>query len=125
MKTMLSALFLALAGSVFADPQLSSWFTADSTKLAQIYRTDADNQSDRTETTWSNGRNVQSQPAFSGVQEVLSSSNWVYVRSTGLGSHIMGPWENGWFPNLPTDQHFIFAFPRHPAPQTTHGFNHL
>ena len=75
--------------------------------------------------TWSNGRNNQSRPAYSGVQEILSSSNWIYVRSTGLGSHIMGPWQNGWFPNLPIDQHFIYAFPRHPQPQTGHRFNHL
>jgi len=114
-----------LAVPAFADPQITSWFTANSGKPAQIYRTDADKLSGQTATTWSNGRNNQSQPANCGVQEILSSANWVYIRSTGLGSQIMGPWLNGRFPNLPTDQHFIFAIPRHPKPQTASGNNHL
>jgi hypothetical protein len=126
MKTVFpAALFVAFVSSVFADPQLTSWFTLDSGKFAQIYRTDAEKISGKTETTWSNGRNVQAQPAYCGVQEILSSSNWIYVRSTGLGSQIMGPWQNGRFPNLPTDQHYIFAIPRHPKIQTGNNFNHL
>ena len=112
-------------GKVFADPKINSWFTLDSGKFAQIYRTDAEKNSGHTETTWSNGRNNQSQPAYCGVQEILSSSNWIYVRSTGLASQTMGPWQNGWFPNLPTDQHFIFAIPRHPKVQTGNNFNRL
>jgi hypothetical protein len=117
--------FLALAVPVFADPQITSWFTLDSGKFAQIYRTDAEKNAGQPETTWSNGRNTQAQPAYCGVQAIVSSTNWIYVRSTGLGSQIMGPWQNGWFPNLPTDQHFIFAIPRHPKVQTTQSFNHL
>ena len=126
MKTILLTLqFVATTSIVFADPQIASWFTVNSAKFAQIYRTDAEKLSGRTETTWSNGRNAQSQPAFCGVQEILSSSNWVYIRSTGLGSQVMGPWQNGRFPNLPTDQHFIFAIPRHPTVQTGNRFNRL
>lgn len=126
MKTIFAfAVFCALTVSGFADPQITSWFTLDSGKLAQIYRTDADKFSSKMETTWSNGRNVQSQPAYCGVQEILSSSNWVYVLSTGLGSQVMGPWQNGRFPNLPTDQHFIFAMCRYPVEQPATGFNHL
>jgi hypothetical protein len=107
------------------DPQITSWFTLDSGKFAQIYRNDDAKLSGQTQTTWSNGRNSQAQPAYCGVQEILSSSNWIYVRSTGLGSQVMGPWLNGHFPNLPTDQHFIFAIPRHPKVQTTYRFNPL
>ena len=126
MKIILSVvIFCALTGTVFADPQISSWFTLDSGKFAQIYRTLAEKNSGQPETTWSNGRNTQSQPAYCGVQKIVSSSNWIYVFSTGLGSQIMGPWQNGWFPNLPTDQHFIFAIPRHPTAQTGNRFNHL
>ena len=55
--------FCALTAPAFADPQLTSWFTLDSGKFAQIYRNDADKISGRTETTWSNGRQTQSQPA--------------------------------------------------------------
>ena len=84
MKIMIATLmalgFIATAG---ADPQLSSWFTLDSGKYAEIYRTDAEKQADQPETTWSNGRQMQLSPAYSGVQEILSSSNWIYIRSTG------------------------------------------
>ena len=126
MKIILAILLLTtLRGQVFADPIISSWFTLNSGKLAQIYRTPAEKNSAQPVTTWSNGRNTQSQPAYCGVQEILSSSNWVYIRSTGLGSQIMGPWQNGRFPNLPTDQHFIFAIPRHPKAQSANEFNHL
>jgi len=126
MKIFLAILLLAtLRGQVFADPIISSWFTLNSGKVAQIYRTPAEKNSDQPVTTWSNGRNTQSQPAYCGVQQILSSSNWVYIRSTGLGSQIMGPWQNGRFPNLPTDQNFIFAIPRHPKTQSANEFNHL
>jgi len=115
----LAATLKSLAG----DPQLTSWFTADSNQFAQIYRNNAAKNSDSLTTTWSNGRNTQAQPAYCGIQEILSSSNWIYVRSTGLPGQIMGPWQNGYFPNLPTDQHFIYAIPRHPTVQTGNYFN--
>jgi hypothetical protein len=131
MKTLLIASsFVVFVASASADPQITSWFTLDSGQYAQIYRTDADKFSGRAETTWSNGRQSQWQPAFNGVQEILSSSNWVYIRSTGLGSQVMGPWYNDTqrrflFPNLPTDQHFIIAIPRHPAVLASRHFSHL
>ena len=118
-------IFIAFKAYAVSDPQISSWFTVDSSQFAQIYRTDGAKSSGEVETTWSNGRNAQTQPAYCGVQEVLSSANWIYIRSTGLGSQVMGPWQNGRFPNLPTDQHFIFAIPRHPAVQTASRFNPL
>ena len=120
-----AVIFCVLAMNAFADPQITSWFTLDSGKFAQIYRNDAEKNSRRTATTWSNGRNLQSQPAYCGVQEILSSTNWIYVRSTGLGSQVMGPWQNGYFPNLPTDQHFIFAICRYPVAQPATGFHQL
>ncbi|MGN6552609.1 MAG: YHYH protein [Verrucomicrobiota bacterium] len=125
MKSLLSLLFGMAAVNAWADPQLTSWFTLRSTEPARIYLNDSAKAANQSVMTWSNGRNVQSQPAYCGVQAVLSSSNWVYIRSTGLGSQIMGPWLNGRFPNLPTDQHFVFAMPRHPTVQTNGGFNHL
>ena len=107
-----------------ADPQLTSWFTVNSGKTAAIYRTDAEKIAGTPETTWSNGRLSQNRPAYDGVQEILFSSNWIYVHSSGLGSQVMGPWyldpqHRRLFPNLPTDQNFIFAFPRHPVVQTS------
>jgi hypothetical protein len=123
--TLAAALCYAFAFNGFADPQLTSWFTLRSDQPALIYPNNAAKAADQTMTTWSNGRNVQAQPAYCGVQGIYSSSNWVYIRSTGLGSQIMGPWLNGNFPNLPTDQKFIYAIPRHPTVQPSNRFNHL
>src|SRR5581483_11149064 len=82
---------VALAAKA-SDPQVASWFTADSGNFARIYLNDAMKAAGQSNTTWSNGRLAQSQPAPAGVQEILTSSNWVYIRSTGLGSQVMGPW---------------------------------
>lgn len=125
MKITFMFVALAITTARAADPQIASWFTLNSTKPAQIYPNNAAKNSGQPSTTWSNGRNTQAQPANCGVQEILSSSNWVYIRSTGLGSQIMGPWLNGNFPNLPVDQHFIYAFTRHPIEQKGNNFNHL
>lgn len=126
MKTLVRLMiFIAFRAYSSSDPQIASWFTVDSGNYAQIYRDNAAKSSGRTETTWSNERNSQMQPAYCGIQEILSSSNWIYVRSTGLGEQVMGPWQNGYFPNLPTDQHYIFAIPRHPTAQAARRFNPL
>ncbi len=81
-------LWLGLGLHVWADPQITSWFTVDSGQFARIYRTDADRLSGKSEVTWGNGRLNQLQPADCGVQEIYSSANWVYVRSTGLAMSI-------------------------------------
>jgi hypothetical protein len=138
MKTVKVALLsVALAGAVLisqsasvAEPVITSWFKIDSGNYARIYPNDFEKAEGKTVTTWSNGRLSQFQPAYCGVQAVYSSSNWIYVCSTGLGSQVMGPWfldpqHRRLFPNLPTDQHFILRLPRHPVAQTTHGFNPL
>jgi len=126
MKTFIHlVIFIALKAFAADDPQISSWFTVNSGNFAQIYRDNSAKATGETETTWGNGRNNQPAPAYCGVQEVLSSANWIYVRSTGLGSQVMGPWLNGRFPNLPTDQHFIFCIPRHPTVQADTRFNPL
>src|SRR6185369_1152167 len=93
MKTSIAAILLAMTTSAsFADPQVTSWFTLDSTNVARVYLNDQMKASGQTVNTWHNGQMSQSQPAYCGVQEILTSANWLYVRSTGLGSHIMGPW---------------------------------
>jgi len=107
------------------DPRITSWYTLDSSRLARLYRTPAKQAANQPETTWSNGRNTQAFPVRCGVQQISSSSNWVYVSSTGLPGQIMGPWEGGRFPNLPVDQHFIFAIPLHPVKQSGDAWNRL
>ena len=112
-----------------AEPQVTSWLTSYSGQYARIYASDAAKTAGTTVTTWSNGAQTQSLPAYSGVQEIYSSSNWIYIRSTGLGNHTMGPWYNDAsrtvaFVNMPVNQKNIFRFPRSttvPATKTTVG----
>src|ERR1041385_8771480 len=74
------------------DPRVDSWFTAYSGQYARLYATDADKNSGNAVVTWSRGTLSQSTPVYSGVHEVYSSPNWVYLRTSGLGAHTMGPW---------------------------------
>jgi hypothetical protein len=118
MKTVQTLIVAGVAGIILtaanaaADPQISSWFTADSAKYARIYTTDANRTNGVSVTTWSNGTQTQSLPAYSGVQEIDSSSNWIYIRTTGLGIHVMGAWQNGSFPNLPVNTKTLYRIPR-------------
>jgi hypothetical protein len=118
-------LFACLIGQhAFADPQITSWFTTYSGKYCHIYTNDTMKANGTTVTTWSNGTQTQSSPAYCGAQQIMTSSAYVYVRSTGLGSHVMGPWWNNTahtvvFVNLPANQKMIYRFPRTPTPATT------
>lgn len=94
-----------------ADPQLSSWFTANSAFYARVYQTTADRTIGTAVTTWSG----HTSPAHSDIYEVLHSASWVYVRSTSLASHVMGPWLNpqgGQFVYWPATQGGLRRFPR-------------
>jgi hypothetical protein len=93
------------------DPRTNSWFTTYSGKYARVYTNAASFTANNAVTTWGNGSQTQSSPAYCGVQEVYSSSNWVYFRTTGLGSHTMGNWSAG-FPNLPANQKVLYRIPR-------------
>src|SRR4051794_40000686 len=89
-----------------ADAQLDSWLTTYSGQYARLYATDADKASGNAVTTWSRGTLTQSTPAYAGVHEIDYSATSVYIRSSGLGAHIMGPWylnsgHTMTFPNLP------------------------
>lgn len=106
------------------DPRTNSWFTTYSGQYARIYTNNAMKTTNFTLTTWNNGSQNQSAPAYCGVQEVDSSASWVYVHSTGLAGYNMGPWQNGAFPNLPANQHLLYRFPRTngvPATKTLTG----
>jgi hypothetical protein len=105
------------SASGLADPQLASWFTSDSGQYARIYQTTAAQSAGVSVTTWSNSSFSQSLPAYSGVQEIDYSSDWIYIRSTGLGFHIMGPWylnaaRTEIFPNLPVNTQTFTRIPR-------------
>jgi hypothetical protein len=113
-----------LGPALAADPILDSWFTQNSAKYARIYETESDATNGASKTTWSRGTISQSLPAYCGVQEIYSSASWAYIRSTGLGSHVLGPWyldvnKTTLFPNLPANQHVLYRFPRTPVVPTT------
>jgi hypothetical protein len=108
------------SGALAADPYVDSWFTQHSGKYARIYPTVADETAGSAVTTWSRGQGTQSLPVYAGVREVSSSSNWVYIRTSGLASYVMGPWylnaaKTQLFPNYPANQHVIYRVPRNPT----------
>jgi hypothetical protein len=96
------------------DPQIDSWLTRQSGRYARIFPNAASQSAGDAVTTWSNGSQSQNLPAYSGVQEVDSSSDWVYLRTTGLGLHTLGPWSAG-FPNLPLNRKVLYRIPRLPT----------
>jgi hypothetical protein len=113
-------LLLALAAAAHADPQLSSWYTADSGQYARIYQRAADETAGTVSKTWSRGSGVQSTPTYAGLSKIVYSTNWVYIRTTGLAGHIMGPWyldtaKSQNFPNFPANNAKIYRIPRTPA----------
>ncbi len=123
MKMLLTLLAIG-AASAWADPQLDSWFTTTSGKYARIYTTTAAESAGNAATTWSRGSGTQTLPTYSGVNQVSFSANYVYIRTTGLASHVMGPWyldaaKSTNFPNFPSNTAKIFRIPRTPVIPTT------
>lgn len=119
-----SLLAAATLVSASTDPRVDSWMTGYSSQYARIYTSDANKLSGTSVTTWGNGNQNQTIPAYCGVQEIYSSSNWVYMRTTGLGSHIMGPWYNNAartavFVNMPSNQKTMIRVPKSPIIPTT------
>lgn len=113
------------AGTLRADPHITSWFTTYSGRYARIYTSDTAKTNGASVTTWTNGTTIQSSPAYCGVQEIDSSSNWVYIRSSGLASFVMGPWyldsqhtQN--FPNWPINEKVFYRIPRSPSVPSNH-----
>lgn len=126
-----AGIFLAqLAVARAGDPRTNSWLTASSGTYARIYTTDANRTNGVTQTTWTNGSTSQSLPAYDGVQEIYSSASWVYIRSTGLGNHAMGPWyldaaHTMAFPGWPVNQKALYRIPRTAVTNSTHTLTSL
>jgi hypothetical protein len=126
MKNLLLVL-AAVFGAGFllaADPQLESWQTTNTRRYARIYENDAARLAGTSVTTWSRGTGVQATPTYAGVIQVSSSANWVYLRSSGLGTHVMGPWYGNAartqnFPNFPANTGVLYRIPRTPTIPTT------
>ena len=116
MKTILFSSAL-LCNITLANPQLSSWFQDNSGQYARIYENTAAETAGTSSTTWSRGQGTQSSPTYADISEVSYSATWVYVRATGLASHIMGPWylnaaKTQNFPNFPANNAKIYRIPR-------------
>src|SRR5580698_9953392 len=131
-QTVTTLILLSFAGiflwptmpATAADPRTNCWLTTYSGQYARIYTNSTMQQNGTALTTWLNSSFAQSLPAYCGVQEVYSSTNWIYVRSTGLASYTMGPWylnaaHTQLFPNLPTNQQVLYRFPRTNSVPTT------
>lgn len=122
MKTTSTTLLLAIlsAGSALADPKLTSWLTDDSGQYARIYESAAAETAGTTSITWSRGTGTQGSPTYAGISKIVHSASWVYIRTTGLAGHIMGPWylnaaKTQNFPNFPSNTAKIYRIPRTPV----------
>jgi len=120
MKRVLALTLVSFASGLHADPQLTSWFTANSGKYARIYQSTANETAGTTSTTWSRGTGTQTNPTYADVNEINYSTSWVYIRTTGLASHIMGPWyldaaKTQNFPNFPSNTAVVYRIPRTPT----------
>lgn len=117
-KLPLLVILLTSPSAVHADPQISSWFTTNSGQYARIYESSGAETAGTQSTTWSRGAGTQSSPTYADVSEIASSAKWVYIRTSGLASHLMGPWPTT-FPNFPSNTATIYRIPRVPTVPVT------
>ena len=120
-----AAIFVSIVGIAKADPLLSSWYIEKSGSYARIYDSLEDMNSGTVSKTWtSQGQGSQELPAYAGVQEIAHSTDWVYIKTTGLGTHVMGPWffdeaKTQDFGNRPANTASLYRFPREVTIPTT------
>lgn len=116
MKSLFFLLFSCF--TLQATPLISSWFTDLSGRYARIYPDNDAMAAQASVTTWSRGQGTQADPVYAGITEISFDANNVYIRTSNLGLHIMGPWyggNNNLFPNYPANQADIYRFPRTPV----------
>jgi hypothetical protein len=88
MKKIILTFLLIAAHAVYSQPELSTW---------------------RQNTSGAVGYN--NLPA--DVQQVFYSTNYVYVKASGIPSYTIGPWAMN--PNVPTNQSWVFKIARFPV----------
>ena len=127
---------MLLSSSVFAEPLIDSWHTADSGRYARIWASQDQEIDERQKgvrsslKTWDSadypGVRVgdQPMPVYAGVQGISYSEDYVYIKSTGLATNTMGPWflneaQTTDFPSFPGNAAILIVFPAHPATQKT------
>ena len=103
----------------FAEPQLTSWITDKTGSYARIFTSKENEAAGLTSTTWSRV-GVQSSPTYAGIHEIHDSQNWVYIKTSGLGLHKMGPWylneaKTRNFPSFPSNTATTYRIPKNPT----------
>ena len=124
MKLTTVLLTILTAASATADPRFTSWFTANAGQYARIYTTTAAETAGTKSSTWSRGTGTQTNPVYADINEIKYSTNWIYIRTSGLASHVMGPWylnaaKTNLFPNYPSNTAVVYRIPRTPTIPTT------
>jgi len=124
-----TAVVMLLSSSVFAEPLIDSWHTADSGRYARIWASQDQETDERQKgvrsslKTWDSadypGVRVgdQPMPVYAGVQGISYSEDYVYIKSTGLATNTMGPWflneaKTTDFPSFPGNAAILYRFPR-------------
>ena len=92
-RTIVGAL-LILGATAYADPLLSSWYTANSTKYASIYESTSAEASKTVNTAWSG----QTYPTYAGVHEIDYSSGPLRPTIFALS------WDFAWHQNRTVEQ---------------------
>jgi hypothetical protein len=124
LTTALTAILIATSLLAQTDPRYTSWLTNPSGNYARLYASSAAQASGTAATTWSRGQGMQATPTYAGVGQVSYSTNWVYIRGSGLGFHTMGPWylneaKTQNFPNYPANTNVLYRIPRTPSVPAT------
>ncbi|MEZ5327671.1 MAG: YHYH protein [Verrucomicrobiales bacterium] len=126
---LMGAASIGVNGLLPADPILSSWYTEGSGRYARIWETGAAEAAERggaavsSVTTWNFedyadvNSGAQLLPVYAGVQGVSYSSDYVYIKSTGLANSTMGPWfrdgsRTTMFTGFPANGAYLTRFPR-------------
>lgn len=115
---LLPLLLTQLAQFVSANPITSSWFTDLSGQYGRIYTDTQAETANLAVTIWDHPTgNDQLTPTYAGVHEISVTTNNLYIRTSGLGFHVMGPWlggRDGIFNNFPGNIDRIVRFPLTP-----------
>ncbi|MDP6858425.1 MAG: YHYH protein [Verrucomicrobiales bacterium] len=103
-----------------SEPQLTSWYTEKTGKYARIFTSKGTEASNTSAITWSRGQGIQNSPTYAGIHEIYDSDDWVYIKTTGLGFHVMGPWylneaKTRNFPNFPSNTATTYRVPKIPS----------
>ena len=116
----LAGMLSAAAPASAAEARLDSWLNRFTGQYARVYLTDADRTAGNAVSTWTRGSISQTLPAYCGIYEVFASASWVYLRTTRLGSHIMGTLygdaaHSQLFMNVPRSSATLYRIPRTPT----------